>query len=534
MNKFVYLGQSAISLCRRLPADKRLKHLHHLFAYLRPKTKLDTSAHIVIQCVQDPFYLTLFAYINHALRQRASVNVELFIPESINMAVGFSLRSLLLRTFPLNRLLVNQWVRLWDVVAPQIAYRSTSLCYPLGDIIDAWRSWQIWRQLDSADELEMVSISGVTCGDLIIDTYLRFRPSPRVVIGDLFMLQVLWQAHRDVRRSKHYFHSNKPLLYITTYTTYIQHGIATRIAIQEGVPVISFGNGQEFGMFHSDGYTYQVRNSLYYQQDFDLLANPLPLLEVARIQLEARLMGGIDIATAYMKTSAYHETTKKVPNVCGAVIVFLHDFYDSPHIYPDLVFPDFYEWVCFTLDTLRSAGIRCFVKPHPNQIALSDKVIDELLVRFPDIELIAPEVTNRQLVDAGMVCAVTVYGTVAHEMAYMGVPTIACARHPHIAFDFCRTAKNRSDYADMLRDALAPVFNRELLRKQALQFFVMHNLNYPPEQIQLRDALINALKAFEDPLSDATKLVDHFENIVKLPYFSTLIDNMIDGLESAH
>ena len=60
----------------------------------------------------------------------------------------------------------------------------------------------------------------------------------------------------------------------------------------------------------------------------------------------------------------------------------------------------------------------------------------------------------------------------------------------------------------MLRDALAPVFNRELLRKQALQFFVMHNLNYPPEQIQLRDALINALKAFEDPLSDATKLAD--------------------------
>ena len=157
-----------------------------------------------------------------------------------------------------------------------------------------------------------------------------------------------------------------------------------------------------------------------------------------------------------------------------------------------------------------------------------------LVLEFPDIKLIAPEVTNRQLVDAGMACAVSVYGTVAHEMAYMGVPTIACARHPHVAFDFCRTAKNRTDYADLLRDALRPVISVELFREQALQFFVMHNLNYPPEQIQLRDALINAWKAFEDPLSDATKLVDHFENIVKLPYFSTLIDNMIYGLESAH
>ena len=378
----------------------------------------------------------------------------------------------------------------------------------------------------------MVSISGVACGDLLIDTYLRFRPSPRVVISDLFMLHVLWQAHRDVRRAKRYFHSTKPLLYITTYTTYVQHGIATRVAIQEGVSVISFGNGQEFGMLHCDGYTYQVRNSLYYRRDFDLLTDPLPLLEAARIQLEARLMGGMDIATAYMKKSAYHETTKKIPNVRGGVIVFLHDFYDSPHIYPELVFSDFWEWVCFTLDTLHSAGIRCSVKPHPNQIALSDKVIDELLVRFPDIELIATEVTNRQLVEAGMACAVTVYGTVAHEMAYMGVPTIACARHPHIAFDFCRTAKNRVDYADLLRDALAPVISPELLRDQALQFFVMHNLNYPTDQIQLREALINTIKAFNSPLTSATELVDHFKKLVKLPYFSKFIDCIQDELVS--
>jgi hypothetical protein len=534
MNKFRYLVQLAFRLSSRLPADKRLKRLHDLLAYKQPKIKSDTSAHIVVQSVQDPFYLTLFANITYALRQRTSVNVKLFIPHSINAAIGFDLKSLLLRSFPLNRLIIRQWINLWDVVSSHIAYRSISLSYPLGDLIDAWRSWKIWCQLDSADELETLTISGVACGDLIIDTYLRFRPSPRVVISDLFMLQILWQAHRDVRRAKHYFHSTKPLLYITTYTTYIQHGIATRVAIQEGVPVISFGNGQEFGMLHDDGYAYQVRNSLLYRRDFDLLRDPLPFLDLGRTQLEARLSGGIDTATAYMKTSAYLETVNEVPNVQGAVIVFLHDFYDSPHLYPDLVFPDFWEWVCFTLDTLRSAGIACLVKPHPNQITLSDKVIDELLVRFPDIELIAPEVTNRQLVDAGMACAVTVYGTVAHEMAYMGVPTIACARHPHVAFDFCRTAKNRTDYADLLRDALAPIISRELLREQALQFFVMHNLNYPPEQIKLRDALINTWKACEDPLTDAADIVEHFEKLVKLPYFSRLIDHMHDRMDSAN
>jgi hypothetical protein len=77
-----------------------------------------------------------------------------------------------------------------------------------------------------------------------------------------------------------------------------------------------------------------------------------------------------------------------------------------------------------------------------------------------------------------------------------------------------------------------PTISLELLREQALQFFVMHNLNYPTDQIQLRDALINAWKAFNDPLFDPANLTNFFEEIVKLPYFSTLIDRMIDGISS--
>lgn len=38
--------------------------------------------------------------------------------------------------------------------------------------------------------------------------------------------------------------------------------------------------------------------------------------------------------------------------------------------------------------------------------------------------------------------------------------------------------------------------------------------------------------AFDDPLSDATKLAENFENIVKLPYFSTIIDHVFDELVS--
>lgn len=523
MNPLRFLGQMTL----RLPADTRLHSLHQSLFPLRRKGQQKSSAHIVVQCVQDPFYLTLFAHIVNALCQRAMYEVELFVPRSLEAAVGTGWKAWILRAFPINRLQTNQWIRLYEVVTTRVAYRSTSLRHPLGDMIDAWRSWRTWRQLRSAAELESISINGVLCGDLVIDTFLRFRPSPRVQMSDPFMLRVLWQAHRDLRRAQLYFRSKRPRLYLTSYTTYIQHGIATRVALQEGVRVVSFGSFQEFGKLHTDGDFFHTRNPTQYLREFDQLPDPLPLLEEARRQLEARLNGAIDTATSYMASSAYRETTNVVPDVSGAVVIFLHDFYDSPHVYGDLVFPDFWEWICFTINTLRQADMRFLVKPHPNQIALSDSVMDELIAYFPELELIAPEITNRQLVDAGMACAVTVYGTVAHEMAYMGVPTIACARHPHIAFGFCRTASDRSSYANLLRDALAPVSNVNSLREQALCFYVAHNLSLPPARGQLQTSLIDAWKAFNDPMWEVDLVTAKFKAIVALPGFEDFIESIL-------
>lgn len=518
------------SLTRRFPNDDGVQQLYQLLPTLRTQDRVGPCVRIVVQCVHNSYFLALFAHIVHALRQRAPMEVDLFVPRSFDAAIGSGWRFALLRAFPINRLQTNQWIRIYDKVAMRLAYRSTSLCHPFGDLIDAFRAWRLWRRIDSTSELETISIGGVPCGDLVIDSYLRFRPSPRVQLGDLFLLHVLWQAHRDVRRAQHYFRSVRPLLYLTSYTTYVQHGIAARVALAEGVRVFSFGNLQEFGKKLGLQDSYHTRDALNYKRDFEQLVDADSLLNEAQRQLDLRMSGGVDTATSYMVASAYTETTNEVPDVRDAVVVFLHDFYDSPHVYPDLVFPDFWEWICFTIDVLRAAGIPTYVKPHPNQIALGVAVIDELLTHFPGLDLISPSVTNKQLVEAGMLCAVTVYGTVAHEMAYLGVPTIACARHPHIAFDFCRTAHSRDEYADLLRSALAPIANRDTFRKQALQFFVMHNLSLPQDQIELRDALVKCWKIYIDPRSDVTELAGYFENLAVLPGFAAFVDSVVEGL----
>ena len=450
---------------------------------------------VAVECVEDRFFFAILAALCQDLRSLTRATTELVIVRSINGAMGRGWRQSLTRSAVLAWLLSNRWVRALQGIADRVAYRSTSLSHPLGDLVDRLRSDRLWRSEQGNQDISALQIDGICVGDLIIDSYLRFRPSPRFDLADPFARDLIYQAHRDIRRSRAYFRRRKPHLYLTAYTTYIEHGIAVRVALQENIPVRCFGNFTEFGKTLHPADSYHTADTSAYRARFDALDRQPERLAEAEAALRTRLSGGIDAATSYMRVSAYAAGATEVPDVAGAVIVFLHDFYDSPHVYHDMVFPDFWTWTCFTIDALRESGRKFLIKPHPNQISLSSEALQQLVARYPGLPLLPSGVTNVQLVEAGMLCGVTVYGTVAHELAYLGVPTIGCARHPHHSFDFCRTAHSIDEYRRLLAaPEILPVL-REEMRRQALAFYYMHNLHALPEQLDLRIKLLSFWKA---------------------------------------
>ncbi len=511
------------------PVDRMVKPFRSvLLARVDDKNYPSVSGTIAVQVVEAPFYYGLLGLMAAEIRRQSGYSSDAVVIRATSGAIGMGWTAWIRRSMLINWLMTSQWVRSLHPVIVRVGLRCESWAHPINDSIDAWRSRKIWQHVRQQEDDLQLTIDGVQVGDLVIDSYLRFRPSPKFDVDDPFVLQLIRQAHRSVRRARRYFSSYKPKLYLTSYSTYIEHGVPVRVALQEGVRVYSFGSLNLFGKRLSIADSYHTVNCERYAEIFASLSQHDRRRTEAETQLCIRLSGGVDPATSYMKTSAYAGGEASIPKgLDGAVVIFLHDFYDSPHGYPDLLFSDFWQWAVFTIDILDKAGIKYFLKPHPNQIALSVSALEDFLKIYSSARILLSTLTNTQLAKAGIACGVTAYGTVAHELAYLGVPTIACARHPHTAFDFCRTAKNLGEYAELISAADTMSIDREYMRRQALEFYYMHNLYGSPEDLELRQHFIGLWRECQDPRSDIISAQSKLAALRDSPAFASRISQML-------
>jgi hypothetical protein len=489
---------------------------------------------VAFQLVADKFYFMLFAAIRARLSASGFTHADLIVVRGISGAVGTGWLAALKRSAPLAWLQTNRWVRAFGSFVDGVAYRSATWAHPLADFRDWMDAGRLWRLMREQGERPSLVIEGVEVADLVIDTYLRFKPTARYNPDDRFLRRLIWQAKRDIRQATQYFRRRKPALYLTSYSTYLEHGIPVRVALSLGVPVLSFGNFQNFGKHLSLDDVFHTPDTSRYRVNFERLDDHDRLLGVARAQVETRMSGGIDTATGYMRKSSYGKSDVTIPpDIAGSVVIFLHDFYDSPHVYKDFLFDDFWQWICFTVDALNETGASFFLKTHPNQIDLSDSVLEDLRARYPSLKWLPSSTNNVQLAKAGMVCGVTAYGTVSSELAFLGVQSIGCARHPHHAFDFCRTARDREEYREMLHSFADKPCASEEMTRQALAFYYMHNLHGGRDDVRLRDAFVEFWRRCNTGDQNEKPILHAFHQLVEAPAFCRFVDGMVCSRESS-
>jgi len=484
--------------------------------YLSKKSKRSDGAQkiILFQCPEDIFYLGVFGRLALAIKDRGGFRIEQYLLHSLRpgeYASCLTFAHMRVANWVLNK----KWRRLYSSFCDEVGYKSSCFEGPIWFFHDFVKSYFLWRTVKTKEDLVLLKIDDCVVGDLINDTYIRWRPRYTVDLADPYLWRVIRQTVKELRLARSYFSRQRVSVFITSHCNgYIQHGIAVRVALKFGVDVYGFGNRQEFCKKLSLNDWVAAKNPDRYAIDFSSLNDQQRRLELADSALSARLAGNVDRATSYMRKSAYALTDEPVPDVSGAVIVFLHCFYDAPHGYRHTVFPDFWEWACFTIRTLSDANVKFFIKPHPSWIDASEDVYRRLLILFPDVPHISPRVTNKQLAEAGMLCAISVHGTVTHELAYLGIPTISCGDNPHVAFEFCKTTGTRDEYAEALVNANKLRPNKDSLRHASQIFFYMHNLNLPGEQCDLLDAVSSLSKDCDLRKLDEISRMSGFVEIV--------------------
>ena len=531
--------RNSLGILSRLPVDGRVEPL---LALLNKLVKNNVGSYstnsmygraIAIEGLEDPIYYGLLASIAIDLRNRTGCHPWLLQVRSINGAVGVGLRARLKRSWLVTRLSNAQWTRAHKNLIQGVAYQSCSWQSPLSWARRLVASYEMHRQIQRDGNLAKLQINGVLVGDLVIDSYLRFKPAATINVADPFLRKILGQVLRDLELSQAWFEKEKPLIYLSSYTTYIEHGIPVRVALALDVPVRVFGSLMVFGKRLSIDEPFHTTSGSCYQQIAGRLSESSEELSLAKKMLDARLSGDIDQATYYMKQSAYAVRREDIPyDVSGSAVVFLHDFFDSPHVYADMVFDDFWQWVCCTIETFQEQNIKFFVKPHPNQVDCSVNVVLALQDRYPDLQILPTQITNRQLVNAGIKAGITVYGTVAHELAYMGVPVICCARHPHHTFDFCRTAKNIKTYQAMLKMPFESSLNLDEMRHQALQFYYAHNMHGSADEILLCQKFNEYFSVGADDNAVPTKLSTSLCALREGLAWTNFIESLVDDMEA--
>ena len=301
-------------------------------------------------------------------------------------------------------------------------------------------------------------LSGINVGDIIYDTYLRFRAMPTLFLKDLFLKKLIIKSYSIIKNLEKIYQNFKFDYFFTSYSSYIHHGLAVRFFLRKNVRVFSGKNNSQYNKSLSSKNLNHTENYRKYKFHYNEIKNNKKFLQLSKKDLVYRFSKNTKFNRnfSYLLTDTYNVQKKssfdikRLQNVDG--VLFLQDFYDSPHDWGNLIFDDFYIWTIFTLNIIKKYKLKIAIKPHPNSWNNSiDSVFiyKRLKKRYADLIWLDKDFPNK-IIFKKIKYGISATGTVLFELAYHGIKAISCGDHPGKIFNFTISAKNRNHYRKIL------------------------------------------------------------------------------------
>ena len=352
----------------------------------------------------------------------------------------------------------------------------------------------------------------------IIDTFIRFKPSPSFIENDGFVNNIKRRAMALCLFYRILFYHKSTCLYCS-YTSYIHNGIPAKLVYKNKQTLITLGSSRCLYRLHDTSKSNPLISAHPDHSQFntkdaqtDVLSNAE--VEEARKILINRLDQKYDSSMSYMSNTPSSDVAlKRFTGECqiqtSSVILMLHAFNDSVHVYRWFLFNDFLEWAIETIKHCISNSENIYIKPHPNTDEISLSAIQYLKSTFedhPNVRWLSPELKNSFIFNAKPKLIITGYGSVAIESAFCGVPVLVAGDYPGENLNIAMSPKNKYDYFKYLAN---PVQN-DPITSQSNAIYTMAFLKHFEGKPQLMSLLGKTRSQLKDSELLSSQLVNHY------------------------
>jgi len=312
------------------------------------------------------------------------------------------------------------------------------------------------RNVRSLVEFETLQYRDIFIGDLIYDVYLRKFRKPTLDLNDECLIKVVSEFIQYFDALYRKFSADEIAGVCVSHTVYFL-GLPARMAAYFGVPAFQVTGESIYRIDRKNTHAYTAFKS--YPELFSSLPEEMQIhgKKLAKERLDLRFAGEVGIDMHYSTKSAYHHSPDQSrvlkDNSKPHVLVAIHDFYDSPHSYGLNLFPDFYQWLVALVKISQKTDYNWYIKTHPDVRGDGISVIREFVNQNPDFTIIPSSTSHHQLIKEGISLALTIFGSIAMEYPYLGIPVMnASLNNPHVRYSFSMSPSNVAEYESLLQN----------------------------------------------------------------------------------
>jgi hypothetical protein len=348
----------------------------------------------------------------------------------------------------------------------------------------------ILNNLKSKEDIHKIKYKEVLLGDLIYDGYLKLYNNFTIDLSDTRFRKYVKDFILLAKFWDNYF-LNNDIKFIIGCHPYYAYGLILRISLLHN-KIIAY--------FIMSGKIYHINKIKFFgglhYLDYKFLFSKIPeeqkelAFTEAEKSLKARFSGklGSIIKDIFPTRSAYHNNyianervLKKNKKI--KILVCTHQLGDCVYAYGPNLFPDFYEWLVFLDKISRYTDYDWYIKDHPPYDKLkviksfnrTYELTKNLFKNNLKFTYLNPNTSHHQIINEGIDFVLTIYGSVAFEYAYLGIPVLTATKNCTTApYNFNIHSVSIQDYENKIKNLSK--LNFKINKKEILEYFFMHQI----------------------------------------------------------